>query len=163
MATGEAQRAYDQRISKTAIPAERVATPRLSRERVTNSVAGENAQAPQVSLVSAAPCRVRTIQGPHALSPWDGLTSESYAAMTITRRRLEEVHSELTSALYRATISPKNTTIVSKELFEYVRLFRAIGPAQLSSLLKNRRLHRSLQELDEAKQDLREETTSTRL
>ena len=75
-----------------------------------------------------------------------------YAAMTFTRVRLEEVHSELRSALYRATMSPENTAIVSKELFEDVRLFRTIGPAQLSGLLKNRRLHRALQELDEAKQ-----------
>jgi hypothetical protein len=85
------------------------------------------------------------------------------AAMAITRRRLQEVHSELASAFHRARMSPENTTIVSKELFEDVRLFRAIGPAQLSSLLKNRRLRRSLQELDEAKQDLSEGTTSTGL
>jgi hypothetical protein len=76
-----------------------------------------------------------------------------YAAMTFTRRRLQEVHSGLNDACYRATMSPENTTIVSKELFEDVRLFRAIGPAQLSNLLKNRRLHRSLQELEGAKQD----------
>jgi hypothetical protein len=76
-----------------------------------------------------------------------------YAAMTITRRRLEEVDSELYHAHHRATESPENTTIVSKEAFEDVRAFRAIGPARLSSLLKNRKLHRSLQKLEEAKQD----------
>jgi hypothetical protein len=73
-----------------------------------------------------------------------------YAAMTVTRVRLQEVDSELNSAHYRATMSPANTAIVSKELFEDVRLFRAIGPAQLASLLKNRQLHRALQELDDA-------------
>jgi hypothetical protein len=89
-------------------------------------------------------------------SPRQDRTAEArfvYAAMTFTRTRLEEVHSELGSALYRATMSPQNTTIVSKELFEDVRQFRAIGPAQLSSLLKNRRLQRALQELEEGKQD----------
>jgi hypothetical protein len=89
-------------------------------------------------------------------SPRQDRTAEArfvYAAMTFTRTRLEEVHSELSSALYRATMSPENSTIVSRELFEDVRLFRAIGPAQLSNLLKNRRLHRALQELDEGKRD----------
>lgn len=76
-----------------------------------------------------------------------------YAAMTFARSRLQKVYSELNEALYRATISPEHTTIVSKELFEDVRLFRAIGPAQLSGLLKNRRLNRGLRELDEAKQN----------
>jgi hypothetical protein len=87
---------------------------------------------------------------------WDDRETEArfvYAAMTYTRRRLEEVQSALTAARYQAEMSPENTTIVSKELFEDVRLFRAIGPAQLSSLLKNRQLHHALQELDEAKQD----------
>ena len=77
-----------------------------------------------------------------------------YAAMTVTRRRLEEVSSELRDAHYRAHMSPENTATVSKDLFESVRLFRAIGPARLSNLLANRRLHRSLQDLDEGKQDL---------
>jgi hypothetical protein len=76
-----------------------------------------------------------------------------YAAMTYTRRKLEDVHSQLRDAYYRATMTAENTTIVSKDLFEDVRMFRAIGPAQLSSLLKNRRLHRALRELDAAKQD----------
>lgn len=89
-------------------------------------------------------------------SPRQDRTAEArfvYASMSFARTRLEEIHSELISALYRATMSPASTTIVSKELFENVRLFRAIGPAQLSSLLKNRQLHRALQELEEAKQD----------
>ena len=76
-----------------------------------------------------------------------------WAAMTVTRRRLNEVSSELSDAHYRAHLSPENNTIVSKALLEDVTLFRAMGPAQLSSLLKNRLLHRALQEIDGAKQD----------
>jgi hypothetical protein len=79
-----------------------------------------------------------------------------YAAMTITRRRLEEVQSGLTDAQYRAHMSLENTAVVSKDLFEDVRLFRTIGPAQLSSLLKNRQLHRILQDLAEDKKGLGE-------
>jgi hypothetical protein len=67
------------------------------------------------------------------------------------------------AASYRAHVPPENTTIVAKELFEDVRQFRAIGPAQLSSLLKNRQLRRTLQELDEGKRGLSEQTASTRL
>jgi hypothetical protein len=63
-----------------------------------------------------------------------------YAAMTVTRRRLREVQSELSHAHFRAAMAPENTTIVSKEAFADVRLFRAIGPTQLSNLLKGRRL-----------------------
>jgi hypothetical protein len=62
-----------------------------------------------------------------------------YAAMTYTRRRLEEVQSALTAARYQAEMSPENTT--------------AIGSTKLSSLLKNRKRHRALQELDASKQD----------
>jgi hypothetical protein len=61
-----------------------------------------------------------------------------YAAMTVTRKRLREVKSELFHAHLRAATSPENTTIVSREAFEDVRLFRAIGPARLSDLLKER-------------------------
>ena len=60
------------------------------------------------------------------------------AAMTVTRKRLREVQSELYHAYLRAATSPENTTIVSKEAFEDVRLFRAIGPTRLSDLLKER-------------------------
>lgn len=65
-----------------------------------------------------------------------------YAAMTVTRRRLREVQSELFHAGLRAATSPENTTIVSKEAFEDVRLFRAIGPTRLSDLLEKRRKKR---------------------
>jgi hypothetical protein len=78
-----------------------------------------------------------------------------YAAMTVTRRRLREVESELSQAYLRAVTAPENTTIVSKEAFEDVRLFRAIGPTRLSNLLKDRRLFidDTLRDLEEAKQD----------
>jgi hypothetical protein len=78
-----------------------------------------------------------------------------YAAMTVTRRRLREVESELSQAYLRAAMAPENTTIVSKEAFEDVRLFRAIGPTRLSNLLKDRRLFidDTLRDLEEAKQD----------
>lgn len=88
---------------------------------------------------------------------WDDRETEArfvYVAMTFTLRRLKDVHSELSAACYRATMSPENTTMVSKELFEVVRLFRAIGPTQLSGLLKSRQRHRALQrELAEAEQE----------
>jgi hypothetical protein len=74
-----------------------------------------------------------------------------YAAMTVTRRRLREVQSELSDAYLRAAMAPENTTIVSKEAFEDVRLFRAIGPTRLSNLLKDRQLFKAA---GEAEQDL---------
>jgi hypothetical protein len=73
-----------------------------------------------------------------------------YAAMTVTRRRLREVESELFQAYLRAAVAPENTTIVSKEAFEDVKLFRAIGPTRLSNLLKDRQLFKATKDLEES-------------
>lgn len=78
------------------------------------------------------------------------------AAMTVTRRRLREVESELSQAYLRASVAPEETTIVSKEALEDVRLFRAIGPARLSNLLKDRLLFKATKDLEEFEQDARE-------
>jgi hypothetical protein len=68
-----------------------------------------------------------------------------YAAMTLTRMRLEDVQAELSKARFRATVSPVSAAIVSKEVLEDVRMFRALGPPRLSSLLKSRLLDRARQ------------------
>lgn len=65
------------------------------------------------------------------------------AAMTLSHRRLKSVDAELSDARYRAIVSPENTTIVSKEAFEEVRMFRALGPARLANLLKSRQSDRA--------------------
>jgi hypothetical protein len=62
-----------------------------------------------------------------------------YAAMTSTRTKLNGVQAELSNARYRAALSPLNATTVSREVLEEVRVFRALGPARLADLLKNRR------------------------
>jgi hypothetical protein len=68
-----------------------------------------------------------------------------YAAMASTRTRLEGVQAELSGARYGATISPVNTAIVSAEVLEDVRVFRALGTARLVNLLKSRLLDRARQ------------------
>jgi hypothetical protein len=73
--------------------------------------------------------------------------------MTITRRRLREVDTELFHAYLRASVAPEKTTIVSKEAFEDIRLFRAIGPTQLSNLRKDRGIFRSAGGAEQASGD----------